>query len=284
VSAARSTLSCGRARFTLGTRTFIMGIVNVTPDSFSDGGRAFAVDDAVRQCARLLGEGADVVDIGGESTRPGASPVTVDEECARVLPVIDALVARGIDTISIDTRHAVVARAAREHGAAWLNDVEALRGEGMLEAARAFDAVVLMHMRGQPETMQSAPIVYDDVVHEVSVFLDDRVRAAEAHGIDPARMLVDPGIGFGKLLAHNLALSRALSHLRGRAAGVLYAPSRKRFLGEITGRTDPAERDHATLGAVCAGALAGADVVRVHDVKSARDALAVVDAMWRAGD
>jgi dihydropteroate synthase len=282
VSAARSTLSCGRARFTLGSRTFIMGIVNVTPDSFSDGGRAFTVDDAVRQCVRLLEDGADVLDIGGESTRPGAAPVTGDEERARVLPVIDALIARGIDTISVDTRHADVARAAREHGAAWLNDVEALRGEGMLGAARAFDTVVLMHMRGTPETMQQGPIVYDDVVSDVAAFLDERVRVAGENGIDPARVLVDPGIGFGKTLAHNVALSRGLSRLRGRAAGVLYAPSRKRFLGELTGRTDPAERDDATVGAVCASVQAGADFVRVHDVKRARDALRVTDAIVRS--
>jgi len=282
VSGARPTIRCGSARLALGARTYVMGIVNVTPDSFSDGGRALTVDDALRHGMHLLESGADVLDVGGESTRPGASPVDPSEERTRVLPVLDALTARGVTAISVDTRRAEVARAARDHGASWWNDVSALDDEGALAVAPSFDAVVLMHMRGTPETMQATAPVYDDVVTDVARFLDERVARAEQAGVSLDRVLVDPGIGFGKTTAHNLALSGALARVRGRAAGVLYGPSRKRFLGELTGEREPRARDAATVGAVVAGALFGADIVRVHDAERARHALTVADAIARA--
>lgn len=279
----RPTLRCGDRELALGTRTFVMGIVNVTPDSFSDGGKALRVDDAVAHALRLLEEGADVLDLGGESTRPGAKPVTPAEETARVLPVVEALVARGVRCISVDTRNASTAKACLEAGASWLNDVSALsHDEDMAKAASGFDAVVLMHARGTPETMQQGVIHYDDVVEEVATYLEERVASAVASGIPRERLLVDPGIGFGKLTGHNVELTRGLSRLSSIAAGVLYAASRKRFLGEIAGVAEAAERDAATVGAVCFAALHGADVVRVHDVRSAVHALRVVDALARA--
>lgn len=278
----RPTLRCGDRELALGTRTFVMGIVNVTPDSFSDGGHALAVDDAVAHALALVEDGADVIDLGGESTRPGARPVSPDEEVARVLPVVEALVARGVRCLSVDTRNAATAKACLAAGASWLNDVSALsHDDGMADVARGFDAVVLMHARGDPETMQQGVIHYDDVVAEVAGYLEERVRFAIARGVPWERLLVDPGIGFGKRAVHNLALTRGLGRLSSIAAGVLYAASRKRFLGELAGVPVAAERDAATVGAVCYAATMGADVVRVHDVKSAVHALRVVDALAR---
>lgn len=275
-------LRCGSREFELGTRTFVLGVVNVTPDSFSDGGDSYDVARAIEHGQRLIAEGADVVDIGGESTRPGAVAVAPELEIARVVPVIEGLVQAGITSISIDTRNAATAQAALRAGARWLNDVSALQHDPQMKAvAPDFDAVILMHARGEPATMQQVPISYDDVVQEVSAFLRARVADALSHGVVAERLLVDPGIGFGKLLEHNLALSRALDDLRGDAAGVVYGPSRKRFLGELTGISEPALRDRATLGAVAFAACHGADVVRVHDVKGAVEALRIVDALAR---
>lgn len=280
---ARPTLRCGDRALALGGRTFVMGIVNVTPDSFSDGGRALQADDAVAHALALLDDGADVLDIGGESTRPGAKPVSPDEEIARVLPVVEALVARGVRCLSVDTRNAATAEACLAAGASWLNDVSALSHDArMAEVARGFDAVVLMHARGDPETMQKGVIHYDDVVAEVAAYLEERVAFAAAHGVARERVLVDPGLGFGKRKPHNLALTRGLGRLSSIAGGVLYGPSRKRFLGELAGVDVAAERDRATVGAVCYAATVGADVVRVHDVRSAVEALRVVDALHRA--
>jgi len=258
-----------------------MGIVNVTPDSFSDGGEHHDVDAAVAHALALLDDGADILDIGGESTRPGAEPVALAVEQRRVLPVIEALVNRGVREISVDTRNASTAAAAHAAGASWLNDVGGLGGEGMLEVAARFDAVCIMHARGTPRDMQKGAIVYDDVVREVAAFLDARAAAAVAAGVDPERIVVDPGLGFGKRLEHNLALTRDLAALKGRAAGVLYGPSRKRFLGELTGIDVAKDRDRATVGAVTFAATRGADIVRVHDVKGAVEALRVVDALYR---
>jgi dihydropteroate synthase len=254
-----------------------MGVVNVTPDSFSDGGSFESAQDAIDHALRLLDEGADVLDVGGESTRPGAREVSPADELARVLPVVEGLATRGIHNVSVDTRNAATARACRQAGAAWLNDVSALSwDEAMPEVARSFDVVVLMHARDNPERMQRGDIHYDDVTAEVAGYLDERLSAA---GLSPERVLVDPGIGFGKRLEHNLTLTRELARLRGRAAGVLYGPSRKRFLGELTGIEEAAARDAATHGAVAYAAQHGADVLRVHDVRGARDALRVIDAL-----
>lgn len=282
MSAGRATLSCGDRQLQLGARTYVMGIVNVTPDSFSDGGRALDRDAAVAHALSLLDDGADVLDLGGESTRPGARPVSPDEELARVLPVVEALVGRGVRCLSVDTRNATTARACLDAGASWLNDVSALaHDEGMAAVATGFDAVILMHARGEPETMQEGVIEYDDVVEDVVRYLEERVAFATANGVPRERLLVDPGLGFGKRLGHNLALTRGLGRLTTVASGVLYGPSRKRFLGELTGVAVAAERDRATVGAVCYAATVGADVVRVHDVKGAVEALRVVDALAR---
>lgn len=278
-----TTLRCGDRELVLGARTYVMGVVNTTPDSFSDGGRHQDADAAIGHAMKLFDEGADVLDVGGESTRPGAEPVPVDEELRRVLPVVEGLVARGVRAISVDTRNAATARACLDAGAAWVNDVSALRHDpAMIDVARDADAVVLMHMRGDdPRTMQQG-VAYDDVVQEVRAFLVARVDAAVAGGVPRARIVVDPGLGFGKTLPHNLLLSRRLDALRDLGAAVLYGPSRKRFLGELTGLSEPAARDAATVGAVCFAAANGADLVRVHDVRRTVEALRVVDALARA--
>lgn len=258
-----------------------MGIVNVTPDSFSDGGRFLAVEAAVDHALSLLEQGADVIDIGGESTRPGASSVAPSEEADRVLPVIESLVAQGVRSLSIDTRRAEVAEAALAAGASWINDVDALCGDGMLEIAVRADAVVLMHWRRSEHDEREDRVAYEDVVTDVAEFLAERVRAAVAAGVLPHRVLVDPGIGFGKRVQDNLALTRQLSALKGQAAGVLYGASRKRFLGALSGIADASARDPASVAAACFAAQAGADIVRVHDVRSTVVALRVFDALRR---
>jgi dihydropteroate synthase len=267
---------------TLGERTLVMGIVNVTPDSFADGGMYLTADDAVRHGARLVDEGADVLDVGGESTRPGAEPVDVDEELRRVIPVIEGLTeVQQTTPISIDTRKPEVARAALEAGARIVNDVTAGRDGAMLEAVADTGAgIVLMHMLGEPQTMQNDPR-YDDVVAEVNEFLRERIEAAVFAGIDEERVCVDPGIGFGKNVEHNLALLRSVSSLRLLGAAVMVGASRKRFIGVLTGAEDPADRLEGSLAAAVLAASLGADVVRVHDVAPTVRALRVADAIVR---
>ncbi|MEO8039727.1 MAG: dihydropteroate synthase [Betaproteobacteria bacterium] len=250
-----------------------MGVVNVTPDSFSDGGRLADSRAAIEHAHKLIGEGADIVDIGGESTRPGAAPVAVDEELARVMPVIEAI-ASGPVAISVDTYKPEVMVAALAAGAAMINDIYALRCPGALDAVAASSAgVCLMHMQGDPATMQDNP-VYEDVVAEVGAFLAGRVAACEAAGIARDRIVVDPGFGFGKKAVHNLALLR---HLRDLAAGdlpVLAGLSHKSVLGRITGRP-LGDRVHASVASALVAVARGASVVRVHDVGATRDALAI---------
>lgn len=280
----KQTMVCGGHRLALGQRTHIMGVINVTPDSFSDGGLFNSAEAAVAHGLRLLAEGADLLDVGGESTRPGAVPVPPREECARVLPVVEGLVARGVRRISVDTRNAATAAACLDAGASWINDISALRHDpAMARAARKADCVVLMHMRGTPATMQQGKIAYDDVAREVADFLAQRVRAAQDAGIAPDRILVDPGIGFGKTLEHNLELSRRLQAFHSLAAGIVYGPSRKGFLGKLVGEQDPRQRTAATLGAVAAAALQGADVVRVHDVRATVHLLRVLRSLSPQG-
>lgn len=255
----------------------VMGIVNVTPDSFSDGGVHFDTAAAIAHGERLIAEGAHMLDVGGESTRPGAAEVSLDEERRRVLPVIAALAARGY-CVSVDTRHAALMREAIDAGASIVNDVAALRGPGAIEACAASDVgVVLMHMQGEPGTMQRAP-TYDDVVREVGDFLRDRARACEAAGIAPNRIVIDPGFGFGKTVEHNLELTRRLDELVSTRYPLLAGWSRKRTLGDLTGRPIPAERVAASIAAACACVERGASIVRVHDVAPTVDALKV----WRA--
>ncbi len=258
--------------------TQIMGVVNVTPDSFSDGGEYLDPARAVEHAAALVEQGADALDIGGESTRPGAAEVGAEEELARVLPVLDGLVGVGVP-VSIDTAKAAVADAAIEAGATIVNDVTALRGDPELAglcAERGVE-VVLMHMQGNPRTMQEDP-TYDDVVDDVKAFLAERIEHAVAAGIDERRIWVDPGIGFGKTADHNIQLLRRLGELRSLGRPLLVGTSRKSFIGKITGA--PVERRLGGTIASCALAAAnGADWVRVHDVEEVREGLVVAAAI-----
>ncbi|MCD9027571.1 dihydropteroate synthase [Luteimonas sp. BDR2-5] len=261
-------------------RPRVMGIVNVTPDSFSDGGAHDSADAAIAHGLLLAGQGADILDVGGESTRPGAEPVPVDEELRRVVPVIEALAARTTLPISVDTSKPEVMRAAVAAGAGLINDVHALRREGALDAAAALGVpVVLMHMQGEPGAMQAAP-VYDDVVGEVHRFLAERIFAAEMAGIERKRIVVDPGFGFGKTTAHNLALLAQLARFAELGVPLLAGLSRKRSIGELTGRDVPAERVAGSVAAHLIAAQRGARIVRVHDVAETVDALKV----WAAVD
>lgn len=256
----------------------IAGIVNVTPDSFSDGGRFADPKHAAAHALELVGEGAHLLDIGGESTRPGAAPVSVQEELDRVIPVIESLAARVEVPLSVDTSRPEVMRAAVAAGAQWINDTRALQREGALQAAAETGAVVcLMHMQGRPADMQDAPR-YEDVVTEVHAFLADRLEACRQAGIAPERVLVDPGFGFGKTVQHNLQLLAGLDRFTTLGAGVLVGLSRKSVLGAITGRSVDRRQVASAVAAVLA-VQQGARVVRVHDVAATRDALAVLDAV-----
>ena len=255
----------------------VMGVLNVTPDSFSDGGRFQDTEAAVSHARRLAEEGADIVDIGGESTRPGAQPVSLEEELRRVLPVIEALAPRVPVPISIDTSKPEVMRAAVAAGAGMINDVQALQAQGALEAAAALGVpVVLMHMQGQPRVMQDAPH-YDDVVADVHRFLAERLFACQMAGIDKKKILVDPGFGFGKTLEHNLALLRGLDRFP-ELAPVMVGLSRKAMIGTLTGRQRAQDRAAGSAAAALIAAQRGAAIVRVHDVAPTRDALAI----WQA--
>ncbi|MCU0765390.1 MAG: dihydropteroate synthase [Burkholderiaceae bacterium] len=252
-----------------------MGIVNVTPDSFHDGGRFATVGAAVGQARRLVEEGADLLDLGGESTRPGAAPVPAQEELHRVLPVLEAVRDLGVP-VSIDTRRPEVMRAALAAGAAMINDVNALLAPGAVAAIAATDAsVCLMHMQGEPRTMQRAPR-YADVVGEVAAFLGGRIEACLGAGIGRERIVIDPGFGFGKRLEDNLALARALPEL-AKLAPVLVGFSRKSMIGAMTGRAATADRLPGSVAAALWAARHGVAVLRVHDVAATRDALTV----WR---
>jgi dihydropteroate synthase len=270
----------GRALDTA-TRPLVMGVLNVTPDSFSDGGLYAGAEAAVRRGLEIVAEGADLVDVGGESTRPGADPVEAAEEARRVLPVVRALVAAGA-VVSIDTAKAEVAAAALESGAAVVNDVTALSDPEMAGVvARSGAGVVLMHMQGTPRTMQDDPH-YGDVVGEVAAFLSGRAAAAAAAGVDPGAVCIDPGIGFGKRLEHNLALLAGVPRLAALGYPVLVGASRKRFLTEILGRMAPAERDAATAAAHVLAIAGGASVIRTHNVVVGLQTARVADAIVRA--
>lgn len=269
-------LSAGRFRITL-DRPLIMGVVNITPDSFSDGGRYFSVVDAVDHARLLLEEGADILDIGGESSRPGAEAVSADEEISRTIPVIEAL--QDVEVpLSIDTAKPAVMRAALAAGASMVNDIDALQTPGALEAVAASDAAVcLMHMQGRPRTMQQAP-QYADVVAEVKRFLAGRAAAAAAAGVAPEQIVLDPGFGFGKTVEHNLELLRHLNEFTALGYPLLAGLSRKSTLGAITGRA-VGDRLHASVAAALLAAERGAAILRVHDVAATRDALAVLAAL-----
>lgn len=273
--------SVGETVYDLSARPLVMGIVNVTPDSFSDGGAFATVERAVAHGRRLVAEGADVVDVGGESTRPGSQGVALEEELARVVPVVRALAAELAVPVSIDTRKAAVARACIEAGAQIVNDISALgEGRAMAEVVASSGAsLVLMHMRGEPATMQD-DTSYADLFGEIVDQLEESLLLAYDTGIDLRRVLVDPGIGFGKRLEQNLDLVVGMDRMLALGRAGLLGPSRKRFLGELTGRP-VTERDSATVAAVTAGVLAGAGVVRVHDVAACVDGVRVATALRR---
>jgi dihydropteroate synthase len=263
--------------FTVGSRTAVMGVINVTPDSFSDGGRFLEPEAAVAHAVRLASEGADLLDIGGESTRPGAVPVSPDAEWRRVAPVLARLHGRVDVPISIDTRRPEVARRALEAGADIVNDVAGLRDPEMRRVvARTGAAAIVMHMRGEPATMQ-ADLRYDDLVSEVFDWLADACERAESEGIAPAKLLVDPGLGFGKAPEHNLELVAHLGEFRSLGYPLLVGASRKSFLGWVLGGASMEEREEAGLAAAVAASLRGADIVRVHDVRPTVRALALAD-------
>ncbi len=263
-----------------GRSVLIMGIINVTPDSFSDGGRFAATEAAVAHGLQLVAQGADLLDVGGESTRPGAEPIDLDEELRRVVPVVRELAARTSVPLSVDTYKAETARQALAAGAHVVNDVTALRGDPeMAEAVRDFGAgVVLMHMKGTPPTMQAYP-VYDDVTAEVAQFLEARLQAAADVGIAGSRVVLDPGVGFGKTAEHNLELLARLAELQRLGRPVCLGVSRKGFLGKLLGRS-VTERLASSLAAVChALARGAAQIVRVHDVAETRDAVRLFQAL-----
>jgi len=269
------TLRCGRFELSL-ERPLVMGVVNVTPDSFSDGGRTLDPEAAISHARRLIDEGVDLLDVGGESTRPGAAPVPEEEELRRILPVAAAL--RDFP-VSVDTRRPGVMRAALDAGASMVNDIEALQAPGAIEAvAQSGCAVCLMHMKGTPQTMQREPS-YGDVVMEVKAFLAGRIAACEAAGMARNRLVADPGFGFGKTPEHNLTLLKRLPEFASLGVPLLAGWSRKSSLGRITGR-DTSERLAGSLAAALLALLGGARILRVHDVKETRDAVLVFEA-WR---
>lgn len=277
------TLDIRGRRFLLGPRAWLMGILNVTPDSFSDGGLYLETDRAVARGLELVHEGADIIDVGGESTRPGSRPVPEAEEMERVVPVVRALRKKTSALLSVDTTKAAVARAALDAGADIVNDTSALRFDPAMAGtvARSGAAVVLMHMQGTPLTMQDAPR-YDDVIGEIGAFLDERIRVAEASGIPRDRVIVDPGVGFGKTFEHNLEIVRRQGAFAGLRRPLLVGVSRKAFLGQLLDR--PAgERLEGTIAAAVLSFERGAHILRVHDVGPVARAVRTAEAVLAAG-
>ena len=282
-----TTITCGAKTLKLDQGTLIMGIINVTPDSFSDGGHFLSSERAVSQAMRLVEEGADILDIGGESTRPFSEPVSVLEEADRVLPVIEALRGTVTGPLSIDTTKASVARQAVTAGATIINDVSALRMDPHMAAMAATCRVplILMHMKGSPKTMQVDP-VYDDLIAEICDFLSQAMDRATAAGVDRSAIILDPGIGFGKTIAHNLQIIRQMDRFHHLDAPLLIGPSRKMFIRQLL--KDPSKKDmdplsaevaRGTQAAVAAAAMKGVQIIRVHDVARTRATLTIVDAI-----
>ena len=280
-------LAWGKHRLVLGKRTCIMGIVNVTPDSFSDGGKFFTLDDAVAQGQKLFEEGADILDIGGESTRPFSDAVSAEEEIGRVIPVIENLAARISIPISIDTTKAGVARRAIQAGASIINDVSALRlDHGLADVAAEYDVpVILMHILGTPKTMQADP-VYDDLIKEIKGFLKNAVDYAQSKGISKSKIIIDPGIGFGKTVEHNLLLIKHLHEFKTLDVPILIGLSRKAFIRNILKDTtvkdinpDLPVVETGAQASVAASVLNGAHMVRVHNVANTRTTLKIIDAI-----
>jgi dihydropteroate synthase len=267
----------GSKEFDFSRRTYIMGILNVTPDSFSDGGRYFTVDSAVEHAMKMIEDGADIIDVGGESTRPGSEPVPLEEELRRVIPVIKEIVKRTDVPISIDTYKSEVARQALDNGAVIVNDISGLRfDEKMVEVIAQYNAsVVIMHIKGTPKTMQQNPC-YDDVISEIYGYLSEGIERAQSYGIK--QIIVDPGIGFGKRLVDNLEIIRRLREFKSLGYPILIGVSRKSFIGNIL-NLPVEERLEGTAGAVAISVWNGANIVRVHDVKEMTRVVRIVDAI-----
>lgn len=274
-------MNCRGKTLTLGVRTHVMGILNVTPDSFSDGGCYLDVQQAVAHAKSMVAEGATLIDIGGESSRPGASPVSIDEELARVLPVIRGIVDAVDVLISVDTYKAEVAQQALAAGGHLINDITALRGDPTMASvvAEMEAGLILMHMKGTPRTMQKAP-AYDDVVGEVCASLQESIETAETEGVAAERIIIDPGIGFGKTTEHNIELLKRLREFQSLNKPLLIGTSRKSFIGNVLG-LPVTERVEGTAATVCWAIAHGADVVRVHDVKANARAAQMTDALYR---
>jgi len=276
-------IRCRKRTFKLGGRTLLMGILNVTPDSFSDGDLYFNREKAIAHGLRMVEEGADLLDVGGESTRPGSKPLGLEEELRRVIPVIESL-AKEIDVpISIDTYKSAVAQKAIEAGAEMINDISGLHFDpGLAQVAAQGDIpLILMHIRGTPETMQK-DVQYDSLFSELLQYLKDSIQKAESAGLDPEQIIIDPGIGFGKTLEDNLLIIKNLSELRVLGKPILLGTSRKNFIGKIL-NSDTADRLEGTLSSIAIGVLNGAQIIRCHDVLQAKKAIAIADAVRLAG-
>ena len=266
--------------FDFSQRTYIMGILNVTPDSFSDGGKYFDKERAVEQALRMQDEGADIIDIGGESTRPGAEKISVKEEISRVVPVIEALADKVKIPLSIDTYKSAVAGAAILSGASIINDISGLRFDPQMPrvAARHNVPVVIMHIKGTPKSMQKKP-VYKSLIPEITDYLREGVEIARNAGVADDKIVIDPGIGFGKTIEHNLEIIKKLNEFSGLEKPILIGPSRKSFIGRILGALPPEERLEGTAAAVALGIFNGANIIRVHDVKEMGRVARVADAI-----
>ena len=275
-------LNTGKRKLVLGERTLIMGILNVTPDSFSDGGRFLSTDDAIAEGISMAKDGADILDIGGESSRPGSEAVPADEEMKRVIPVIRSLAERVRIPISIDTTKALVAGEAIANGAEIVNDISALMFDrGMPEViAKTGAAVILMHMRGTPKDMQEGDLIYHSLPGDIISFLKERIKVAELAGIDPLAIMIDPGFGFGKTPEDNLKLLKHLSYFTELKKPIVTGVSRKSFIGKITGG-EPFERIEGTAAALTVTVMNGTHIARVHDVKAMKKVAAMADAIIR---
>ena len=271
-------MSLSLGNLELDGKCHVMGILNVTPDSFYDGGWHFDLDSTQKRVEEMITEGVEIIDIGGESTRPGSKPVSIEEELERVIPAIEFVKNISDIPISIDTQKAEVARKAVEAGACVVNDIGGLRNNDMISTIAELQIpVIIMHMQGTPENMQKNP-QYDDTVQDIKNWLEERIKAAEIAGIKRSNMIVDPGIGFGKNLKHNLEILGGLSELNDMAGGVLLGASRKSFIGFLTGAED-SDRLTGSLAAAIMGATSGVDLVRVHDVKETRKAIDAINTL-----